>query len=689
MADAQTKQLSKSALSLVALRCMIRQQSKQVIFSTMKSTAFATDKNYESAYKQAAEDYKLLTQSTYYHIITDHRTRYEYLLRISELYGLVKMMTKINDRMSKLFLAPDTAYKKEDEQVRLSIENSRYDTARLSHASHKKLENSMIAYGGDDVKYKEIIYSPKLLREFHRQVKRSLYSRSYYHFYKWVFALKEPTNVFSENWHINYLCDTLQERAVNIINGVTNQKNLLINLPPRGSKTLICNVFLNLWVWIRDPSFMFIAISHGADIIDSQNTDAMSMMEHPTVLEVFPELKMSSKRKSKADFGPAAGSGSRWGKSLGGQIIGKGANIMVVDDPISADNSKRKVERDRVIHSFRETLTTRTQRPETFVMVIVMQRLHENDLSGYLMAQDSFHQYWELIKLPAYADSEKDVFPQKMYAKYKEHMFWPSYLTTRFLDERRLMLGTAYNGQYLQNPIPSAGNIILTSWILTKTQKEAEEETKEIPTHFIVDPSLGEGDPTGCIAFRKTATGLFYVIDAWCKALEVAFIPTEIHKYVVELTKGDDRSVVHIEHDSIGKSLISFMDNSPQDYPFRYASIDVPEKRDSKEQRIASVSSSFARGRVFFCRDNGWYNEMVYQLTAYPNAGHDEYIDCIAWMLLLNKRNQVIFPDSIKESYQNTPTHDPSTEVDPGDFPPIKPLDGNIPMPPGVEGGVF
>ena len=646
MADQDGRRLSKEALAMVALRGLIYKQSTDEIFDSMRRVGHASDKDYSIAFAKAQGNYTTLSTSSYHEIVTEHVVRYKHLRSIAEAYDLPEVLTKIDNRTGDLFLSPDTSYGSDDSKVKLTVDNSRYNVESLSSANIKSIGNLITKCGGDEVDYKEIIFSPKLLSEFHRQIQRNLYKQSYYHFYKWAFNLKHDKGDFRDNWHIRKICNLLQDRVFGIIQRKKDQKSLLINLPPRGSKSLICNIYLNFWAWLHNANMRFVAISHGEKIITSQNKDALRLMRDPRVLNIFPELKMSSTRGKTADFGPEAGEGTRWGVPIGGQVTGVGGHILVVDDPLSATNARSTTERQKVNAIFSGTLSTRMKTPGTFVQIVVMQRLHEDDLSGHLIVDPEFKKYWDFIKLPVFAGSEEDVSPKEWYKYYKDGHFWPSYLTESVVNRMKSQLGSDFFGQFLQDPIPTDGIIIQHAWIRRESKDVIDELTQGMVTHFVVDMSLGKDDPTGCIAYRVTRGGIFCVIDAWCAKIDNPDALDKLKVYVKEF--GDHRSIVYIEFDNIGQLFMQWL-NRQETVGFNYQGIDIPGKRDSKPQRLTSVSSSFANSKVIFQDNTIWIEEMVRQITSFPNVKHDEYVDCVAWMLLLNKPTEILFDQAMMD----------------------------------------
>ena len=667
------KHVTNKALSLIALRGLIYGKSKQDILSKMREMCERDEEIYETAYLKGAKDYKSLAMSSYTQIMLQHKTRYKQLASIAQAHGLHKEQIDIAARQDKLFHSPVKEQGKgKDAEVKLLVEVSIYDTDKLSEGERKYLIEFMDKCGGEEIDYKRIIFVPNILRQFHIEVQRVLYRKSYYHCYRWLFSISQK-NAFIDNWHIKLLCDKLQNITARIVQEKRKEKNLIVNLPPRGSKTLIFSTFYVIWAWIQNKDLQFVVTSYGEEIVKQKSIDTMNILRSDNFLELFPDMTLSQHRGSQTAFSIEGSHGQRLGQTMKGGVTGFGGHVVVIDDPLSASDSLSKVRREHINRVFDTTITTRTVGLDVTVFVIIMQRLHENDLTGHILAKEGYEQEWEFIKVPAIAESEDDVSPKELYKNFKDGLFWKEYIRRERLEQLQRSMGVAYYGQYLQVPIPNKGIIIHNEWILYEQREEIQKATAGLAVHFIIDLSLGKGDPTGCIAYYFTKNGVFYVIDAWWEKLSLDKVLEKLQVYTAPrekeeapLMRIDGRSIVYIECDNVGQSFMQFMDARKDTIKFRYEPIDIPANRDSKEQRLTSASIAFSSSKVYFLKNTVWQAEMVHQLTGFPNTKHDELSDCIAWMVLIHKHEQIIFaPDLLNASNDPSPSPPSAAPLNP------------------------
>ena len=108
--------------------------------------------------------------------------------------------------------------------------------------------------------------------DFELEIKRQVYRESYYEFFKWAFEILHPNQKYRDAPHIKYLCDLLQSEIERIVRGEPKTKDIIVNIPPRTSKSLITSVCLNPWAWLKDPSITFINISFDEELVSTNST---------------------------------------------------------------------------------------------------------------------------------------------------------------------------------------------------------------------------------------------------------------------------------------------------------------------------------------------------------------------------------------------------------------------------------
>lgn len=207
--------------------------------------------------------------------------------------------------------------------------------------------------------------------------------------YKWM-----------HNWHHRVVCDALMR----VFRGET--KRLIINVPPRYSKTELAVINFMAWCFGKVPDCEFIHISYSATLAANNAFQTRNLVQETAFKRVFPEFKLRDDSKAKDDWRTVAG-GVCYAQGTGGTITGFGAGkirkefggAIIIDDPHKASEASSDTIRGNVIEWFQNTLESRTNSPDTPIIVI-MQRLHEQDLAGWLLDGGNGEE-WEHLCLPA------------------------------------------------------------------------------------------------------------------------------------------------------------------------------------------------------------------------------------------------------------------------------------------------
>ena len=241
-------------------------------------------------------------------------------------------------------------------------------------------------------------------------------------------------------------------------------RRLIINLPPRSLKSHCVSIAFAAWLLGHNPATQIIAASYGQDLADKLARDTRTLMEADWYRALFP-TRLSA-RKAVNDFTTTAG-GTRMATSVGGVLTGRGADVIVIDDPLKPDQALSEVGRKAVNEWYDNTLLSRLNNKRTGCIIVVMQRLHQDDLIGHVLPQDD----WTVLSFPAIAE-EAECVP-----------FWTPYGTRRFIRQpgealhpdreavaeyeamrRRIGLYN-FSSQYQQRPIPISGNLVKREWL--------------------------------------------------------------------------------------------------------------------------------------------------------------------------------------------------------------------------------
>jgi len=469
-------------------------------------------------------------------------------------------------------------------------------------------------------------------------IKREVLTHSYFEFFKYFFTLLHPGQAYVDNFHIKYLCDILQEEAERMIRMEEKTQDLLINIPPRTSKSLIFSVCLLPWMWIRKPELKFITISFDAQLalLNSQlSRDIIGSQDYQDLFGSFFYVRpdIDSKGYFANNFG-----GYRLSRTTGQNVTGFSAHIEIVDDPDSAMSVYSENEREFVHKYYFEALYNRLTPPNYGIRCIVQQRLHEMDLTGAVLDRQPGE--YKHICLPA--EISPRLYPPELAEYYIDGLLDPNRLSLDILKKFKQTLGTNnYTGQYLQAPSPDEGGIFKKDWFDTVEPSTLDRDPVNHPIHFFLDTAYTEktsNDPTAILTcYAKN--NILYVLDVQEVWLEFPQLLEFLKKHVPKFQYSSN-SKIFIEPKASGKSVAQQLRTSTM-----LNVIEMEPPKDSKVIRANSITPICESKRVKLV--NGVYiTKFKDQLLAFPNAAHDDQVDVLVYAVqrLLQKSSN---PDMI------------------------------------------
>jgi hypothetical protein len=161
-------------------------------------------------------------------------------------------------------------------------------------------------------------------------------------------------------------------------------KRAMVLMPPRHLKSTMATVAFTAWLMGRNPGARILSLSYGSDLAEGFSREVRSLIEAPWHRAVFPDLSLDPRRASVSELRTTAG-GYRMARSMGGAITGFGGDFTIIDDPMKADDAQSETQRDAVFDRYCGTTETRLDQPKHGAILLIMQRLHEDDLAGRLM----------------------------------------------------------------------------------------------------------------------------------------------------------------------------------------------------------------------------------------------------------------------------------------------------------------
>lgn len=272
-----------------------------------------------------------------------------------------------------------------------------------------------------------------------------------------AWTILEPDRAFLPNWHLDYVVEHLEAVTAGEIT------RLVINMPPRYAKSLLASVFWPTWEWIRHPGGRWIFASYADLLAIKHSVDRRTVIQSSWYQRRWgQQVQLAPDQNVKGEFLNTR-RGHMIATSIGGSITGKGGNRIVVDDPHNPTQAESDAQREAALAYFTRTLSTRLDNKNTDAIVVVMQRLHERDLSAVCLDLGFTH-----VCLPAEAETQtRLVFPRsgRVHDRSPGDVLWPEREGPAVLAKQKAQLGSAaYAGQYQQRPAAAGGLIFRREW---------------------------------------------------------------------------------------------------------------------------------------------------------------------------------------------------------------------------------
>ena len=487
------------------------------------------------------------------------------------------------------------------------------------------------------------------LRELYFQ-KAVLQSKdSFLHF----IAMFAPTLV--PDWimgkHIHLIADRLQKVESGEI------KRLMVFLPPRSSKSVICSKLFPAWYVGRHPQHEILTVSHSDQLASDFGRSVRDLVNYDLFNTVFPDVQLRSDVRAAGKWKTNQG-GTYYAAGVRSQIAGRGAHVAILDDVMSEEDSFSETGRRYVKEWYPSGLRTRIM-PNGSI-VIINTRYHEDDLCGWLLRQESqieLENKWEVIKIPAWVDEPSS----KMLNLPVGSSYFPEWKPSEILkndeEEIKASNGSRYwESLYMQNPVPDTGGIIKKKWLKWWDYDEPP------PCDYIIQ--------TYDTAFSTKTTADFSVIQTWGIFEHMETDSTGRENWVSNLillgnekgrfdypalrTKAQELYDYHkpdvciIEKKASGQSLIQ--DLRRAGLPV----LDYIPDRD-KTARVYAATPLMEAGRVWLPKGYEWSDDLYGEAITFPNARHDDQVDAMTMAIHYMKESwNLLHPDDpdYEEGYE-------------------------------------
>jgi hypothetical protein len=313
-----------------------------------------------------------------------------------------------------------------------------------------------------------------------QQIMRAILATDFRLFVEYVFGLLRPGTPFKPNWHI----DAMAHKASQVASG--ELKRLIIAVPPRNLKSILASVALPAWYLGHNPSERVVCVSYSAELAKTHSNDFRRVVNDPLYQAVFPKMRVE--RETDTEIQTTL-RGRRYATSIGGTLTGRGGNLTIIDDPLKPGDAISEVSRLRVIEWYGSTMVTRPDDKQAARIIVVMQRIHVEDLAGYLQENEVG---FEVLSLPSVAQSTTtyDLGGGRTHIREKGDLLHPTHEPAEVLRDIKKSTGSMlFSAQYQQAPEPPGGKIIKRKML------RYYSEIQRLPTDRIVmswDVALSE-----------------------------------------------------------------------------------------------------------------------------------------------------------------------------------------------------
>jgi len=441
---------------------------------------------------------------------------------------------------------------------------------------------------------------------------------SFLHFVKAAWNIVEPGRPFISNWHIESICDHLEAVARGEI------LNLVINVPPGTCKSMLVSTMWPVWLWIKDARKRIISISHNDSLPIRDARKARKIIESEWFRTRWGDkITFSHDQNQKKKYENTEG-GYRQSFGITAGITGEKADITIIDDPHDAKTAMfSNVERQSVINAFDLGISTRGI-DDNAAIVIIMQRLHEDDLSGHVLKEDG----WEHLMFPMEYEPDRKCSTclrvQDIRTEEGE-LLWPEYHGKEKVEKKKKRLrpvGVA--GQFQQRPAPADGGIVNINWFKRFREIPAKHLRKETIQVWDTAQKADEiqNDPSVCGTWVRTDTG-YYLIDVFRKWLT----QPQLERAFVDLYNKYKPHRVIVEDKSSGSGLIQHAKEETTIPVLAF------EPEHDKVTRLSVESGTIEAGNVFIPEEASWVFDFLQEVQNFPNGTHDDQCDLLSMAL--------------------------------------------------------
>ncbi len=382
-------------------------------------------------------------------------------------------------------------------------------------------------------------------------------------------------------------------------------RRLLISMPPRHGKSLLTTTIFPSWYLGRNPGNSVITASYGQDLADDFGRQVRGYVNDAYTQSAFPELKIAEDSNSMKRFTTTAG-GNYFAVGVGASITGRGANLLLIDDPIRNREDARSEVVLRTLQGWFSTVAYTRLAPGGAV-VVIQTRWSHNDLIGWLLREHG-DEGWDYLNMPAIAEVDGD-------GRKEGEALWPERFDLADLKSKRSILGGAdFEALYQGRPTAEEGAVFQRAW--WRQYIEIPNLKRIIQSWDTAFKTGSENDYSVCTTWGEAVDG-FYLLHRFKKRIEFP----ELKRQVAALATEWKPNIILIEDKASGQSLIQEIKQSTR-FPVRAIKVDT-----DKLSRAHAASPLVECGKVFLPKTAPWLEDYLSVMSTFPAGAHDDDVD--------------------------------------------------------------
>jgi predicted phage terminase large subunit-like protein len=411
--------------------------------------------------------------------------------------------------------------------------------------------------------------------------------------------------------HIDIICRLLEKMYDGDI------RRGLVCIPPRYLKTYLISIAYTAWLLGKNPKTRIICASYAAPLAEKFSADTLRLMRSSFYRRLFPATILDPKQQSRTEIGTTVG-GFRMATSVGGTVTGRGAHLIVIDDPLKANEAHSPTARESCINWFNSTIHSRFDHPKKGRVIVVAQRLHAEDLPGHLIASGG----WEELILPAIQSSQNDydIVEGGLKCRFKAgRVLQPSRHDEQDLDQLKKEMGEHdFEAQFNQRPLPPGGATFKNAWVKRYEKAPGPAKVEAVIQSWDTAYQGDENNSfTVCTTWAKCSDG-YYLLDVWRDRPSFAGLVKQVLAQKAEWKA----KLVIVENKASGISLIEVINEMSTEPWLMWLG---PEK--GKVERAEQQTVKFEQGRVWLPAQASWLAAYEAELFQFPHCKFDDQVD--------------------------------------------------------------